>query len=217
MPRRTINNYPNAEAIYANRSWTYASPYLRNVVVLFNKNKNPFYIKNGKRQTFNSQRTYNNNNNTTGTIRHWYGTGEYNYLTNTPENIRNIFAHFKKFKNQYSLTKRRTVMNTVPAYKIRMVKKRANNKKSEAQSKRVNKLENNARAGRNISKASLSNLLRLVMRHQNANAGSWYFENNKGRIMRNGNNGPEKPTRQRLLNNINNFREYNYGLFSPYK
>jgi hypothetical protein len=209
MPRG-INNYPNAEAIYANPKWTHYSPYMKNVVVLFNKNKNPFFIKNGTARSFNVKANEN------GATRMYYGSGPYNYLMNTPENTKNTFAHFTKFKNQYRLAKRRPVLNTVPAYKIRMVRKAANNKKKAEAAKRVNKLANNARAGRNISKASLSNLLLLVMRYQNANAGSWYSENNKGRVTRNGNKGPEKPTRKQLLNNINNMREYNYGLFSSY-
>jgi hypothetical protein len=206
MPRG-INNYPNAEAIYANKTWTHASPYMRNVVVLFNKNKNPFYIKNGKRTTFNSQA--NNNNN--GMIRHWFGTGPYNYLMNAPANTRNMFAHFTKFKNQYRVTKRRPVLNSLTVAKARLAKKAAANKKAAAKraanNARVNKLKNNVLAGRNISKASLNNLLHLVMRYQNPNAGSYYHSNNRGRVT---NNNGKAPTRKQLLNNINNFREYNF-------
>ena len=204
MPR-TINNYPNASAIYANPNWKYSSPYMRNIVVLFNKNKNPFFIKNGQRQTFN-RRTNSN-----GSDRLFYGPGVYNYLMNTPENAKNVFAHFNKFKNQYRVTKRRPMLNSLAVARMRLAKKAAANKKAAvkraANNARVNKLRNNVLAGRNISKAKLNNLLNLVMRYQSPDAGAYYHTNNRGRVT---NNNGKAPTRQQLLNNINNFREYNF-------
>jgi len=99
------------------------------------------------------------------------------------------------------------VKNTVAAYRVRMVKKRAQNKLNAAQAKRVNKLANNVRADRNISKARLPNLVALVMRYQHPNAGAYYHHNNKGRVV---NNYGKKPTRKQLLANINNFKKYNF-------
>jgi len=200
MPRG-INNYTNAQAIYANPNWKYYSPYMRNLVVLFNSKKMPFFIKNGKRQSFNKRP------NTEGNNRLFYGPGQYNYLMNTPASAKNVFAHYEKFKNSYGLTKRSLLKNTVAAYRVRMVKKRAQNKLNAAQAKRVNKLANNVRADRNISKARLPNLVALVMRYQHPNAGAYYHHNNKGRVV---NNYGKKPTRKQLLANINNFKKYNF-------
>jgi hypothetical protein len=201
MPR-TVNNYPNASAMYANSKWTYSAPVMRNVVVLFNANKSPFYIKNGKRQSF-TRKTNNNGEN-----RLFFGTGPYNYLMNTPANAKNVFG---KYKKAGWLQKRRPVLNSLAVAQVRLAKKAAANKKAAAKravnNASVNKLRNNVLAGRNISKAKLANLLHLVMRYQSPDAGAYYHSNNRGRVT---NNNGKKPTRKQLLNNINNFREYNF-------
>lgn len=198
MPR-TVNNYANAEAMYANSKWKYSAPVMRNVVVLFNANKLPFYIKNGKRQSF-ARKTNNNGEN-----RLFFGNGPYNYLMNTPANVKKVFGHYNKAG---WIQKRRPLLNTTAAFKIRQVKRIAQNKKNAAQNIRVNALANNARAGRNLSKAKMDNLLKLVMRYQSGNAGSYYTaKNNTGRVT---NNNGRKPTRKQLLENIANFRKYNF-------
>ena len=197
-----INKYPNAAAIYANPNWEYYSPLFSRVAVLFNKNKLPFFIKDGKRQSFNRRKNNNGEN------RLFYGAGRNNYLMNTPSNVKNVFAHYKKSPlDSFYLTKRRPLANTLMAYKIRAAKMRARAKKNAAQAKRVNNLVNNVRANRNISRAKTANLLELVMRFQHPNAGVYYERNNKGRVV---NNNGQKPTRKKLIANIASFKAYNF-------
>lgn len=200
MVRFPINMYDNASAIYANSKWKYYAPYLKNVVVLFDSKKMPFFIKNGKRQTFSRRKNSN------GTNRLYYGPGEYNYLMNAPANAKNVYAHFAKFKNMFQLKSRNPILNRPLAYRVRAARKRVQNKKNVAQSKRVNKLLNNVRSNRNISKAKTGDLLALVMRYQHPNAGAYYSMNNRGRIV---NNNGRKPSRAQLLANIKNFKNYN--------
>ena len=212
----SINNHPNALAIYANPNWKYAATYMKDVVVLFNKNKMPFFIKNGKRQEFNRRA------NNYGNMRLFYGSGKNNSLLNLSSPANEIFSWIRNHKNHFGFRQRRTVLNSLPVARVRLTKKAAANKKAAvkktAQNARVNKLKNNVLAGRNISKARLNNLVELIRKHQNANAGPYYYKNNKGKIVRNGSNyppvnGPAKPTIQQVLANINNFRQYEYGIF----
>jgi len=198
MPR-PLNRYSNAKAIYGNPNWKYYAPGYA-VAVLFNSKKMPFFIKNGKRQTFNKRANSNGQN------RLFYGSGNDNYLVNTPSNAKNVFAHYNKFKT-YGLTKRNPLHNTVSAYKIRAAQMRVQAKKNAAQAKRVNKLVRNVKAGRSLVKANTNNLLALVMRYQHPNAGAYYTRNNKGRIT---NNNGKKPVRKQLLANIANFKKYNF-------
>jgi hypothetical protein len=127
---------------------------------------------------------------------------------NTPANAKNVFG---KYKKAGWLQKRRPVLNSLAVAQVRLAKKAAANKKAAAKravnNASVNKLRNNVLAGRNISKAKLANLLHLVMRYQSPDAGAYYHSNNRGRVT---NNNGKKPTRKQLLNNINNFREYNF-------
>ena len=64
-----------------------------------------------------------------------------------------------------------------------------------------------------LAKKPAQNLVQLFMRYQSGNAGGFYVTNEKGRIMRNGNYGPEKPTRKKVLANIKNWKNYNIGPF----
>ncbi len=195
MPR-SINNYVNAANVYANSKWKYWSPLMRNVAILFNNNKTskPFYIKNGKRHNF-----------TVKDSKLFYGPGQYNYLINVPVNFT-----ARNFKQRGHLQKRRRLLNTTAAYKVRAIKKRFNNKRRAAQANRVNKLVNNVRAGRNVSKAPVRNLLALVMRYQHPNAGPYYTAKNNNQRGPITNNYGKKPTRKQLLANINNMRQFNY-------
>lgn len=188
---RSINDYENAQAIYANKKWKYYAPVMRNVAVLFNgKNSNPFYIKNGARRSFNIR------SNSNGEKHLYYGAGNYNYVANTPVN--KTFAHYKA---KGWLIPRGLFRDTPSAYKKRASAKTAKNA-------RVNKLRNNVVAGRNVSKAQLNNLVALVMKYQNPNAGAYYSaKKNGGRIT---NNNGKRPTRKQVLANIKEFAEYNY-------
>jgi len=194
MPR-SINNYANAANVYANSKWKYWSPLMRNVAILFNNNKTskPFYIKNGKRQNFTVKEA-------NGLPRLFYGQ---NYLINVPVNFT---AH--NFKQRGHLLKRRRLLNTTAAYKVRAVKKSFNNKRRAAQNERVNKLVNNVLSDRNVSKARLPNLVQLVIRYQHANAGPYYSKKNGQRTLTN-NNG-QKLTRKKVLNNIAEMKQFNY-------
>jgi hypothetical protein len=194
--------YKNAKDIFSSKNWVWVAPYMKNVPVLFNSRKTPFYLKNGKRTSFN-KRTDNN-----GTNRLFYGPGKYNYLMNTPSNAKNVFSHYNKFKNIYGLRKRSPVKNTSLAYKLMSAKKRANNKKRSTQNQRVNKLANNVRAGRNVSKAKLPNLVALVVKYQHANSGPYYTKKNGQRTITN--NSGRKLTRKQVLNNIENMKQFNY-------
>lgn len=193
-----LNNYKNAAAIYANKKWKFWSPYLKYVPVLYNtKNGNALTIT----ATGRKKITYTNRNNNGREI-YRYGPGKNNYVNSGL--IREARGYIKK---------RSAKTNTSTAYKARMAKKPAQNKAKAAQKTRVNKLEKNLVGGKNISKARLANLVQLFMRYQSGNAGGWYVTNSKGRIMRNGNNGPEKPTRKKVLANIKNWKNYNTGPF----
>jgi hypothetical protein len=188
--------YKNAKDIFSSKNWVWVAPYMKNVPVLFDSKKMPFYIKNGKRTSFNKRGNHL-----------FYGNGNYNYLMNTPANAKNVFAHYSKFKNTYGLRKRSPVKNTSLAYKVLAAKKKANNKKLNAQNKRVNKLANNVKAGRNVSKAKLGNLVALIVRYQHPNAGPYYTMKNGHRTITN--NYGKKPTRKQVLANIANMKNYN--------
>lgn len=200
MSRAALNSYNNAAAIYANPNWKYYAPYMGSVAVLFNAKKMPFFIKNGRRQSF-TRRTNSN-----GVNRLYFGPGNDNYLMNAPPNSKNVYSHFAKYKSAYGLTKRNPLLNTGVAYSMRSVKRRYQSRKNAAQNKRVNKLANNVRRGANISRAKTTNLLALVMRYQNPNAGAYYERQNNGRVV---NINGKKPTRKQLLQNIENFKMYN--------
>ena len=197
MPR-SINNYANAANVYANSKWKYWSPLMRNVAVLFNNNKTskPFYIKNGKRHNFTVKEA-------NGLPRLFFGPRNYNYLMNVPVNFT-----ASNFKKRGQLQKRRRLLNTTAAYKVRAVKRAFNNKRRAAQNERVNKLVNNVLSGRNVSKARLPNLVQLVIRYQNANAGPYYSKKEGQRTLTN--NHGRKLTRKQVLNNIAEMKEYNY-------
>ena len=194
----SLNSYNNAKAIYANKKWKFWSPYLKHVPVLYNtKNGNAFTITAGGRKKL----TYNNRNNN-GQAVYRYGPGKFNYVNSG-----------LVYEARGYIKKRSVKTNTTTAYKARLAKKPAQNKQKAAQKTRVNNLEKNLVGGKNISKARLANLVQLFMRYQSGNAGGFYVTNEKGRIMRNGNYGPEKPTRKKVLANIKNWKNYNIGPF----
>lgn len=201
MPPKSINESIYALNIYSNPNWNHYSPQ-SGVFVLFNKYKRPFFIKNGKSYSFNVRKNIN------GVNRLYWGNYNFNYL-NAPGNAKNLFAHYKKSKN---LKKRRPVLNSLPVARVRLEKQAAARqklyKKQQAERARLNKIRNNYFAGKNISKVKLQNLLNLVMMYQSANAGAYYHYNNNTKGYLNNNGKP--PTRQQLLNNLNNFREYNF-------
>jgi len=187
----SINDYANAQAIYANKKWKYYAPVMRNVAVLFNsKNSSPFYIKNGARRSFNIRPNSN------GVKRLYYGNSNYNYVANTPVN-----KTFANYKAKGWLIPRGILRDTSFAHKRRAATKTAKNA-------RVNKLRNNVVSGRNVSKARLNNLVALVMKYQSPNAGSYYSAKNNGTRITN-NNG-KRPTRKQVLANIKEFSAYNY-------
>lgn len=187
----SINDYANAQAIYANKKWKYYAPVMRSIAVLFNgKNSTPFYIKNGARRSFNVRANSN------GVKRLYFGNGNYNYVMNTPVN-----KTFGFYKSKGYLIPRGFLRDTPSAHKRRTAKKTAN-------TGRVNKLRNNVIAGRNVSKARLDNLVALVMRYQSPNAGAYYSAKSNGARITN-NNG-KKPTRKQVLKNLKEFKEYNY-------
>ena len=194
--------YKNAKDIFSSKNWVWVAPYMKNTPVLFNSKKMPFYLKNGKRTSFNKRANNNGQN------RLFFGPGKYNYLMNTPANAKNVFAHYNKFKNIYGLRKRNPVKNTSMSYKVMAAKKGFNNKRRAAQNKRVNKLANNVRAGRNVSKARLPNLVALVVAYQSPNAGPYYTKKEGQRTITN--NYGKKLTRKQVLNNIAEMRNYNY-------
>ena len=201
--RIPLDSYPNAKAIYANPNWKYSATFMFPVAVLFDKKKMPFFIKDGKRQSFNVRK------NNGGENRMFYGTGKNNYVMNTLST--NVFAHYNKHKNYFGMAKRRPA-NTPAAYKIRAAKMRAQAKKNAAQAKRVTKLVKQGLKNSNIKKATTANLLALVMRYQHPNAGVYYERNNKGRLV---NSNGQKPTRNKLLANIANFKQYNVFAQQP--
>ena len=186
----SLNSYKNAKYIYANTKWKFWSPYLKHVPVLYNtKNGNAFTITAGGRKKL-GQAVYR------------YGPGKNNYVSSD-----------LVYEARGSIRKRSAKTNTITAYMARLAKKPAQNKQKAAQKTRVNKLAKNLVGGKNISKARLANLVQLFMRYQSGNAGGFYVTNEKGRIMRNGNYGPEKPTRTKVLANIKNWKNYNTGPF----
>ena len=187
----SLNNYKNAKYIYANTKWKFWSPYLKHVPVLYNtKTGNAFTITAGGRKKLPVQDVYR------------YGPGKNNYVNSG-----------LIYEARGSIKKRSARTNTITAYMARLAKKPAQNKQKAAQKTRVNNLEKNLVGGKNISKARLANLVQLFMRYQSGNAGGFYVTNEKGRIMRNGNYGPEKPTRTKVLANIKNWKNYNTGPF----
>ena len=179
-----LNQYPNARDIYSNTKWQYYSPALKHIAVLYNsRTGEPFYIKNGARRQF----TFTHNKKTNEYL-HKYGPGPNNRV------MKGIV-----YEARGSIKKRSAKTNTLSAYKARMAKKPGQNKRRTAKNTRVNKLANNVRAGRNISKAKMANLLALVMKYQSIN--NPFYEKKPGKrgitnIVGN------KPTQAQLLKNV---------------
>jgi hypothetical protein len=192
-----LNKYPQAKAIYNNKNWKYSTSSFIKIPILIDGNGNPYTItKNGRRANFKE----NVNNN--GYTIHRYGPGNNNVLPFLTEAMGNGLKYF---------TKRNPKTNTRTAYIARVARRTAKKPINNAKAKRVKNLNKNYRAGRNLSKARLPNLVALYRMHQ-PSYGVYYFnQNNKNNgnivVLRNNGKTITTPTRKIILANLANLRQ----------